>query len=725
MISIDCFADRIEIGNPSPLGLALGCGPLSRQLLSFVLIFLLFFGCAEPVRRAPRDFSPLSKKLGVEPGRKDFAASRPPEPLPLIKKSQSEAKQVASKVLSEESAGDEPPSIEGVPALAEEISEEGEEELLEIAPSELLWDYEESLAEAMELEEAEELDDALILFEKAASMDVSDISAAVLGKARVLLKTGQFEAALDVLGEPDESFTPESWLIRAGALEALGENHEAVIAYSTAVGETGEDAVEYVAARIHQVLEKMTGAELEEVAEACPLCAEGGFARFELAKAAAREGRQSEAAEILRNLEADFSMGPLGVLARRLKMDIASTKTARQGLYGLLLPLSGPLKSFGARALRGAVLGSRLLSGEEDPNIRLTVIDSKGDDATAAAAVELFAERGVMGIVGPLKGSVAAKAAETARSLGIPMITPTPLEGLSGEGVFRLCLREEDEVAKLVEYAMDVLGLTRFAILHPDTEAGLRYRNLFWREAVDRGAEITGVEAYFADAKNVGDSIEKLTGVFNLGKDEIRERFVEEEKLRMRRENDLFSALGMVSNAQGGQEEVEVDKERLAEYKVKPTVDFDAVFLPASSLDAAQIAPQFPFHDVEGVTLLGIRSWNYETLVQVGEEYVEGAVFPAEMHLDLPVAREFAKEYQESYGELPGVMEAYVFDALSILVDASSFMPMESRDSLKKHLSSLWAAQGATGPFTSHPDGQIAAEPKILTVRRGKIRPVH
>jgi ABC-type branched-subunit amino acid transport system substrate-binding protein len=507
----------------------------------------------------------------------------------------------------------------------------------------------------------------------------------------------------------------------------MGRPGEAVWAYARAISLSDEIAAEEVRARIRYLIDDMTVESLTRLAAACPYCPEGGYARLRLARIDVAVGHLDPAEKALAELEVDFVGDLLGPIASELRQDLIARRAVQPGLYGLLLPLSGPLRLFGSRALRGALLGSGLFSELGDPDIRLAVADSQGDPEIAAQAVEGLARRGVVGIVGPLKGSAAVEAARVAGSLGIPLVALTPAPEVTKEHAFRLYLREEDEVGRLVEYAAEREQMRRFAILYPDTPLGLRYRDLFWDEVVERGGEITGVEAFSSEPGSVGEAIQRLTGVYGLTPSEIRERFLEEEGIRLRRERDLMAALGIQEDAEedGGTAEIEIDAERLADYKPRPTVDFDGVFLPVSSLEAAQIAPQFPFRDVEGVALLGIRSWNHQALVEVGEEYVEGAIFPAEIHPEAPAARGFFAAYRGAYGEAPGVIEAYAFDAVGLLVRSSADFEDETRSTLRKRLRALWDVAGATGPLTIHPEGDIAPAPKILAVRRGRIVPVN
>jgi ABC-type branched-subunit amino acid transport system substrate-binding protein len=525
------------------------------------------------------------------------------------------------------------------------------------------------------------------------------------------------------LEEAGDDPPPAAWRLRAQALEGLGRRTEAVWAYVAAKRRADEIEAEDLRARARALLDDLEEEELARVADECPLCPEGGYARLRRARLLYGEGKAEEAEALLGRVVSDFPEDPLGRAAAALLAQWVAVRSVVPGLYGLILPLSGPLQPIGERALRGALVASRLFEPGPEAGIRLLVEDSRGEPEDAARAVRALAARGVVGIAGPLKGSAAAEAARVARELGVPLVAPTPAPEAAGGGTFRLYLREEDEMARLAEHALGAAGLRRFAILYPDTPLGRRYRDLFWGAVVARGGEITGVEAFSPGSRDHADPIRRLTGVFALTPAEVRERFVEQERERLAREKALQVALGLA--AEGDPEpEVTVHPDRLARFKPPPVVDFEGIFIPVSSAEAGQIAPQLAFHDVERVTLLGIRTWNHPALVQVGEEYVAGALFPAEFHPALPEAREFAAAYQAEYGEPPGVIEAYAADAVRLLAKGAALLGPETRPALRRRLESLWAAPGVTGPLTTHPGGDVAAEAKILTVRRGRIVPV-
>jgi len=539
-----------------------------------------------------------------------------------------------------------------------------------------------------------------------------------LAEAEARIAQGEFEAALAALESAGP--TPEALRRKGDVLVALGRYPAAVAAYAAALPEDDDVAAEPLRALIRSVLDAMGAADLEAVARQCPFCPEGGYARLRLARLALAQGQTDRALDLLSDLEADFAGDPVGRAAAALRVRIEARRAVSPGTYGLLVPLTGPLAPFGRRVLRGAVLGAGLF-GPEDPGVRLLVRDSRADPETAAAAVEELARAGAVGLVGPLKGEAARRAAQAARSGGVPLVALTPAAGVAGDGAHRMYLPEAEEMAALVRYAVQGLGLRTFAILYPDTDTGRLYRDRFWDRVVAEGGEITGVEAFGGDLASASEAVERLTGVYGLTPEELRARFLEEEQLRLARERELWEALGVTpaeaTEPEGG---VQVDEQRLAEYRPRPIVDFDAVFLPAPGLTAAQVAPLLAFHDVEDVVLLGIRAWNFPGFVEVGREAVDGAVFAAEFHPDRPASRSFAEAYREAYGEAPGVLEAYAHDAVALVVSGGA---EETRPALAARLAGVAAFPGVLGPITAAAGGDLWAPPVLLTVRRGRIVP--
>lgn len=402
----------------------------------------------------------------------------------------------------------------------------------------------------------------------------------------------------------------------------------------------------------------------------------------------------------------------------------AGNRTAARelpGHFGIMLPLSGNLKALGQKVLDGIVMGAGLYGpgGKKGPVFHIA--DTESDPSLVQAKVEELREQGVTAIIGPIKGDEAREAARAARRLGVTLITITPARDIAGGMVFRLNLREEEETEAIAAYAIKELGMKRLAILAPDTAQGKLYRNLFWDAVIRNGGEIAGAEIVGApDPASMKGPIERLTGIYDLGRDEQKKYFEEEMLAQADLERSLLSSLGHRPRSRVSPA---IRTGDFSKYKPAPRVDFDGVFIPVASLEAAQYAPMFPYFDVGEITLLGIRTWNYTTLLKVGREYVEGARFPVEWSAGTEEGRKFLKEFNDNYNRDPGALEAYGFDAASLLTAAWRKGEADTNRAVATFLASLSNEPALTGPLTTTKDGDIAGTAKIMAVRRRNLVP--
>src|SRR5215831_1997574 len=194
---------------------------------------------------------------------------------------------------------------------------------------------------------------------------------------------------------------------------------------------------------------------------------------------ARRAGESQRAEEIAR--ESERLRDKLGFGGR--KEEVSAPPPSRQDahLIGCVLPLSGPYKAQGRRALRGAAMAAEVLAGGP---FALAVRDTGGDRSRTERAVEeLASEEGVVAIVGPLDRGDAEAAAHKAAALGVPLIDLAVAPGgASGPYVFHAVHDPVARVRALVERAR-AQGATAAAILYPDGPYGRRMRDLFVQEA--------------------------------------------------------------------------------------------------------------------------------------------------------------------------------------------------------------------------------------------------
>ncbi len=137
---------------------------------------------------------------------------------------------------------------------------------------------------------------------------------------------------------------------------------------------------------------------------------------------------------------------------------------------------------------------------------------------------------------------------------------------------------------------------------------------------------------------------------------------------------------------------------------------FDALFIPDQVSTVSLIAPQLPYNNIVGVTLLGTNLWSEPSLVQSGGVYVDHALFSTASSISrapVPSVQAFEKDYEALYHSSPSYLEAQAYDALTMLLQARSAQGgAASRNALFENLvETAKNFSGVTGNYTINPGG--------------------
>jgi ABC-type branched-subunit amino acid transport system substrate-binding protein len=320
----------------------------------------------------------------------------------------------------------------------------------------------------------------------------------------------------------------------------------------------------------------------------------------------------------------------------------------------------------------------------------------------------------VAAIIGPLVTSEIA--AREAQEMGIPIITLTQKDNIPeiGDKVFRNFITPKMQVQTLTSFAVESLGLFRFAILYPDETYGNTFMNLFWDQLLEAGGEVVAVESYKPDQTDFSDSIKKLVGLY----------YEIPEDLKLEEEEDLTA-----DQEQEGNEIPEADETRKRgargedqEEEPQAIVDFDAIFIPDSPGKAGQIVPQLAYYDIKDVYILGTNLWHSGSLIKIANQYVQGAVMPDGFFADSPSPRvqKFVKEFEETYQETPDFIEAIVYDSAMILFNVVSREQIRYRSEIRDELLNLDNFPGVTGLTRFDENGDAQKKLYLLRVKGRK-----
>ena len=498
-------------------------------------------------------------------------------------------------------------------------------------------------------------------------------------------------------------------LLRARLAAEAGDEPDAIVALSK-VGRDGLDPVrlDEIDRRLDELVGvRLTDAELESLTAQL----EGGPARdrvlLNLAQRVLGRGDPQAALEAL----AQLSAAPTSDMHERRKRLEARARRAllpSAETLGLALPLSGPYRPFGERALRSVVLALGLF---DRPDARFSVLigDTRGEISRASEVVTDLIEQGADAIIGPLRSPVALAAAPAAELGGVPLLTlarhgDVPAQG---EFVFRIGLTSRDEVRELVAPFVRQAGLQRFAVLYPDDAYGREFKNEFWDAVEAEGGEIVGVEKYDSSAVDWQDPIRKLVGLYPAYLDAEQKELLRERERLMRRPLE--------------------HTERLAELELAelpPYVDFDALFIPDAAEKVGLILPQLRFFDVEDVVFLGPSSWNDQALVEIAGRRARGAVFTSDFCVQAPrpMVQSFVERHRTTYGLDPDSIAARAFDAARLVERFLEDGGPASRERLRLSLAEVRDFAGVSGLEQFDAEGNSIQRLCLLTVRRGAIR---
>jgi len=384
----------------------------------------------------------------------------------------------------------------------------------------------------------------------------------------------------------------------------------------------------------------------------------------------------------------------------RVANGLAGEQAVNPEVVGCLLPLSGSFALYGQEVLNGVQLALARVT-QRGSTIQLIVKDTRGSAEEAASLVkELATTHKVISVIGPLASRSALSAVKKAQEIGVPIITLTQREGITSEGdmVFQNFLTPAVEVDRLVQRATRQMGLSRFAILYPDTGYGRTLMNLFWDKVEEAEGNIAAVESYKHEEADFAAQIKKMVGLHY-----PRPESVAQAALERKRSAYLLG--------------VEVGPS--VEKEGEPIVDFDAVFIPDNAQKVSLIAPQFPFHKVFGVRFLGTSLWQSPELVEHAAEYLQGAVFPSgfSVHSDSPTVKEFVARYRKTYEAEPGILAAAGYDTLMFLSHVLVKEAPRTRQDLQRAMRASKDFTGLSGKMVFNDRREVIKTPTLYTIR--------
>ncbi len=348
--------------------------------------------------------------------------------------------------------------------------------------------------------------------------------------------------------------------------------------------------------------------------------------------------------------------------------DSSEGKTEEAIKIGTLGPLTGDIATYGLSTKNGvevAVDEFNKNGGINGKPIQLISEDTRGDQTEAAnAASKLIEQDKVSAIVGGVISSETMTAGPITEDAKIVMISSSSTAvGVPeiGDYVFRNCLSDEVQAVQLAEYAVEELGLKKFAVMFTNNDYGLSLKEAFEKKA-KKLAEVTAIETY------------------NDGEKDFRAQLT----------------------------------------KIKGTSP-DALYIAGYYTEAAKIAQQAKDQGLD-VNILGADGFYSPVLLELGGDAVEGSVFTAGFFTDDPSekAQNFVKAYTEKFNAEPDMFAAQAYDAAMILLTALKNANGAGGEAHQQEMLKIKDFPGITGSTSFTPIGDAVKDIIILKVENGK-----
>ncbi len=302
---------------------------------------------------------------------------------------------------------------------------------------------------------------------------------------------------------------------------------------------------------------------------------------------------------------------------------VVSSGPGQSGLVGAVMPLGGKQNRVAEAAVAGLATAGGVAGGK---GVVAVEVRAAVDAASAAQAVADLAAANVIAIVGPIDGASVDAASARAEGLGVVLLSlaTRPEDRTSGRFVFHVVHSAESRARSLAAAAL-ARGVTRFAVLAPDSGYGKAVGAAFVAAVAAGGGTVVTKQTYPADTKSFAAAAAQLEGKW----DGV---FIPEQAETLALIAPALAASGRVP-------------------------------MPVGTKKVPSGRPVLLLSTAEGLT--------GQYLADAGR-HSEGALFAPGYYPDdqAPGGKTFLDSFIAAFGRAPGALEAYAYDAAQLAAAA-------------------------------------------------------
>ncbi len=368
---------------------------------------------------------------------------------------------------------------------------------------------------------------------------------------------------------------------------------------------------------------------------------------------------------------------------------------------GLLLPLTGRAADLGQDMLKAAQMALFDAGGN---SIVLVPRDTGGSPEKAAAAASDLIDEGVEILIGPLFSSAVQATTPIAQAADVRVLAFSNVTSVADEGTYLLGFRPEEQIDRVVQYALDQ-GLVTFAGLAPDDAYGATAMRALQRAVLERGGDLHKVLYYPPSLDDPSPVVREIADY-------------QGRQAALAQEKKIIESL-----IEDDEDQEDVAAAVLKQLETMDTFGpppFDAILIADGGDRLRSVASLLTFYDVDPdeIQFLGTIRWQDDPRV-LQEGALEGGWFAGSS----PSAfNAFGQRFQNAFDKAPEPLASLAYDATALAVIVQRDLGDRRFDPVT--LTDREGFAGATGLFRLQPDGLAQHGLAVLQVARGSVKEI-
>jgi branched-chain amino acid transport system substrate-binding protein len=361
---------------------------------------------------------------------------------------------------------------------------------------------------------------------------------------------------------------------------------------------------------------------------------------------------------------------------------------------GILVPLSGPAQALGEDMLKAAEMA---LFDVGTNDLVLLPRDTGGTAVGARDAAQQVIDDGARLIIGPLFSQAVTGVRPVAQQARVPVLAFSNVAAVAAENIYLLGFRPEEQVARVVRYALAQEGIVRIAGLAPDDAYGAAALQALRQAVVEMGGEIGPTLFYPPDLSDPSPVVREVAAY------DERRAALEAERAKLEGRDDEASRRAL---------------ERMAQLDTFGPPPFDAILIADGGDRLRSVASLLTFYDVDPGTVrfLGTMRWQDDPRV-LAESALQGGWFAGPSPTRMAA---FERRFENAFGTRPQTLAALAYDATALAVVVARELGDEEYQAAT--LVNPQGFAGASGLFRLRPDGLAEHGLAVLEISGGNVR---